>query len=49
MTFDELRKLALAWPEVEYGTSCGTPALTVRKKMLVRLREEWLLLATAAL
>jgi hypothetical protein len=26
MTFDELRKFALAWPEVEDGTSYGTPA-----------------------
>ena len=40
MTFDELRKLALAWPEVEDGTSYGTPALKVRKKMLVRLKED---------
>src|SRR6187431_2250399 len=40
MTFDELRKLALAWPEVEDGASYGTPALKVRKKMLVGLRED---------
>ena len=40
MTFDELRKIALAWPEVEVGTSYGTPALKVRKKMLARLRED---------
>jgi hypothetical protein len=40
MTFDDVRKLALAWPEVEDGTSYGTPALKVRKKMLVRLRED---------
>jgi hypothetical protein len=40
MTFDEIRKLALAWPEVEDGTSYGTPALKVRKKMLVRLKED---------
>ena len=40
MTFDELRKFALLWPEVEDGTSYGTPALKVRKKMLVRLRED---------
>ena len=40
MTFDELRKLALAWPEVEDGTSYGTPALKVRKKLLVRLKED---------
>ena len=40
MTFDDVRKLALAWPEVEDGTSYGTPALKVRKKMLARLRED---------
>src|SRR3954464_2089918 len=40
MTFDDIRKLALAWPEVEDGTSYGTPALKVRKKMLARLRED---------
>ena len=40
MTFDELRKFALAWPEVEDGTSYGTPALKVRKKMLARLKED---------
>lgn len=31
MTFDDVRKFALTWPEVEEGTSCGTPALKVRK------------------
>jgi hypothetical protein len=40
MTFDDIRKIALVWPEVEDGTSYGTPALKVRKKMLVRLRED---------
>ena len=40
MTFDDIRKLALAWPEVEDGTSYGTPALKVRKKLLARLRED---------
>ena len=40
MTFDDVRKIALAWPEVEDGTSYGTPALKVRKKMLTRLRED---------
>ena len=40
MTFDEIRKLALAWPEVEDGSSYGTPALKVRKKMLARLKED---------
>src|SRR3981081_4335797 len=40
VTFDDVRKFALAWPEVEDGTSYGTPALKVRKKMLARLRED---------
>jgi hypothetical protein len=40
MTYDDARKIALAWPEVEDGTSYGTPALKVRKKMLVRLKED---------
>src|SRR6201996_3921382 len=40
MTFDDIRKLALAWPEVEDGTSYGTAALKVRKKLLARLRED---------
>ena len=40
MTFDDIRKIALAWPEVEDGTSYGTLALKVRKKLLVRLRED---------
>ena len=40
MTFAELRKLALDWPEVKEGTSYGTPALKVRKKMLARLKED---------
>src|SRR6478609_6460312 len=40
VTFDDVRKFALAWPEVEDGTSYGTPALKVRKTMLARLRED---------
>src|ERR1700759_4718239 len=40
MTFDDIRKFALTWPEVEDGTSYGTPALKVRKKLLVRLKED---------
>jgi hypothetical protein len=40
MTFDDIRHIALAWPEVEDGTSYGTPALKVRNKMLVRLKED---------
>jgi hypothetical protein len=40
MTFDDVRRIALAWPEVEDGTSYGTPALKVRKKMLARLKDD---------
>lgn len=40
MTFDDVRKIALVWAEVEDGSSYGSPALKVRKKMLVRLRED---------
>src|SRR3978361_2487857 len=40
MTFDDVRKIALAWTEVEDGTSYGTSALKVRKKLLVRLKED---------
>ncbi len=41
MTFDDVRKFALAWPQVEDGTSYGTPALKVRKKLLARLKEDY--------
>ena len=40
MTFDDVRKIALAWPEVDDGTSYGTPALKVHKKLLARLKED---------
>jgi hypothetical protein len=40
VTFDDVRKIALAWPEVEDGTSYGTAALKVRKKLLARLKED---------
>jgi len=40
LTFDDVRKLAFALPEVEEGTSYGTPAFRVRKKFLARLRED---------
>jgi hypothetical protein len=36
VTFHDIRKIALAWSGVEDGTSYGTPALKVRKKLLVR-------------
>ncbi|SNT57803.1 hypothetical protein SAMN05216374_5228 [Tardiphaga sp. OK246] len=40
MTFEDIRTLARAWPEVDDGTSYGTLALKVRKKLLVRLKED---------
>ena len=40
MTFDEVRRIALSWPEVEDGKSYGTPALKVRRKLLARLKED---------
>src|ERR1700676_2713467 len=40
MPFDDVRKFALLWAEVEDGTSSGTPALKVRKKLLARLKED---------
>ena len=40
MTFDDVRSIALLWPEVEDGTAYGTPALKVRKKLLARLKED---------
>jgi hypothetical protein len=40
VAFDDVRKIALTWPEVTDGTSYGTPALKVRKKLLVRLKED---------
>lgn len=40
MTYDDVRAIALAWPGVEEGTSYGTPALKVKGKLLVRLKED---------
>jgi hypothetical protein len=40
LTFDDVRTIALAWPEVEDSTSYGTPALKVGKKLLARLKED---------
>src|SRR5260221_7983005 len=40
LTFDTVRKLALALPGVEDSTSYGTPALKLKKKLMVRLRED---------
>jgi hypothetical protein len=40
ISFDDVRTLALALPGVEEGTSFGTPAFRVKKKLLARLRED---------
>jgi hypothetical protein len=40
LTWQMVRRAALALPGVEDGTSYGTAALFVRKKLLARLREE---------
>lgn len=40
MTFDEVRRMALALPGAQEGTSYGTPAFQVRRKTFARLRED---------
>ena len=40
ITFETVRALALALPEVEEGMSYGTPAFRVKKKFMLRLRED---------
>jgi hypothetical protein len=40
VTFDTVRRIALALPKVEEGTSYGTPAFRVGKKFLARLWED---------
>src|ERR1700692_3925112 len=40
MTFEDVRKIALKFPHVEDGKSYGTPALKVKKKFFVRLKED---------
>jgi hypothetical protein len=40
VTYEIVRQLGLALPNVEEGTSYGTPALKVKGKLFVRLREE---------
>jgi hypothetical protein len=40
LAWDDLKRLALALPEVEESTSYGTPALKVRGKLMVRLKED---------
>jgi hypothetical protein len=40
VTYDTVRRIALAFPHVQEGTSYGTPALKVKGKLFVRLRED---------
>ena len=40
MTYDDLKREAMALPEVEESSSYGTPALKVRGKLMVRLKED---------
>ena len=38
--WDAVRRIALALPGVEDGTSYGTPALKVKNKLMARLKED---------
>jgi hypothetical protein len=40
VTFEALREVALALPEVEESTSWGTPAFNVRRKMICRMHDK---------
>ena len=40
LDFEGVRKLALSLPGVEEGTSYGTPAFRVRKKLIARMWED---------
>jgi hypothetical protein len=40
MTFESIRKMALAIENVEEGTSYGTPAFKVKGELLARLRDD---------
>lgn len=40
ITYDTVRQVALALPNVEEGASYGTPALKVKGQLIVRLRED---------
>ena len=40
ISFETVREIALSLPNVEDGLSYGAPALKVRKKLFVRLRED---------
>ena len=40
MTFDDVRAMALALPQVEEATSYGTPAFRIRKRLIARLHDD---------
>ena len=40
LSWDDILELAADLPEIENGTSYGTPALKVRGKFMARLRDE---------
>ena len=40
ITYDTVRQMALALPNVVEGTSYGTPAFKVKGQLIVRLRED---------
>jgi hypothetical protein len=40
VTFETVRRIGLAFPNTEEGTSYGTPALKVKGKLFSRLKED---------
>jgi len=40
VTWDTVRQLALELPGAEEGASYGTPAIKIKKKLMIRLRED---------
>ncbi len=40
VSYDDVRRIGLTLPDVEEGTSYGTPALKVKGKLLVRLHQD---------
>jgi len=40
MNFEDVRQIAITLPNVEEGTSYGTPAFKVKGKLFVRLKED---------
>lgn len=40
VTYDDIRRVALKLPDVQEGTSYGTPALKVKGKLMIRLHDD---------